>query len=201
MIVSATLIVTLAAAAAILASFAARKAPFGGPGGHSAPPEPPPPPTGVGSDEIWFAVDKAAGVLFVMKGASPVETMPASTGRFPGDKEREGDCRTPVGTFRVVVKNPESKFHLSLGLSYPDPEDAQRGLASGLITRDQYDAVIAADEGGAPPPWDTPLGGEIFIHGGGPRPEGTAGCVAVSNADVRRLFDMASVGTLVVITP
>ncbi len=48
-----------------------------------------------------------------------------------GDKERKDDGRTPEGEFFVFVKNSKSKYHLSLGLSYPDTGDAERGLAAG----------------------------------------------------------------------
>ena len=51
------------------------------------------------------------------------------------DKEREGDGATPEGEFYVFVKNVKSAYYLSLGLSYPNEEDAARGLKEGLITR------------------------------------------------------------------
>ena len=83
------------------------------------------------------------------------------------DKEREGDERTPEGEFYVCVKNAASKFSRSLGLSYPNKEDAERGLRGSLITRAEYDRIVEALDKHLRPPWDTALGGEIFIHGGG----------------------------------
>jgi len=61
-----------------------------------------------------------------------------------GDKNVEGDGRTPVGDFYIFTKNPESKFHLSLGISYPDGRAAERGLGSGLIDEAEYDAIRQA---------------------------------------------------------
>ncbi len=51
------------------------------------------------------------------------------------------------------------------------------------------------------PPWDTALGGEIFIHGGGTSGDWTAGCVALDNADMQELFDSVPLGTPVRIEP
>ena len=60
------------------------------------------------------------------------------------DKQREGDRATPEGEFYIFTKNPRSAFHLSLGVSYPNIEDAERGLKSGLITRAQRDNIVKA---------------------------------------------------------
>ena len=51
------------------------------------------------------------------------------------------------------------------------------------------------------PPWGTSLGGEIYIHGGGNAPDWTAGCIALSDADMAVLFAMASEGDTVRIIP
>ena len=59
-----------------------------------------------------------------------------------GTKPREGDGRTPEGTYFIDRKNPASQFYLSLGISYPNSEDRR-----------------LADERGVDP------GGDIFIHG------------------------------------
>jgi murein L,D-transpeptidase YafK len=115
------------------------------------------------------------------------------------DKEREGDRRTPEGEFYVCVKNAASKFYLSLGLSYPNREDAARGLRDKLITRAEHDRIIRALERGSRPPWDTALGGEIFVHGGGSASDWTRGCIALDDADIRELFDAVTKGTRVFI--
>ena len=116
------------------------------------------------------------------------------------DKERAGDRRTPEGDFYVCVKNAASKFTLSLGLSYPNREDAERGLRDHLITRAAHDRIVAALDRRVRPPWDTALGGEIFIHGGGAASDWTWGCVALDDADIRELFDAVPLGTPVSIT-
>jgi murein L,D-transpeptidase YafK len=118
-----------------------------------------------------------------------------------GDKQREGDGRTPEGEFYVCAKNPESKFYRSLGLSYPNREDAERGLRDGLISDDESDRIVSAFDKGKTPPQDTPLGGEIYIHGGGSQSDWTAGCIALDDADMRELYDAVDIGTPVTIRP
>jgi uncharacterized SAM-binding protein YcdF (DUF218 family)/L,D-peptidoglycan transpeptidase YkuD (ErfK/YbiS/YcfS/YnhG family) len=158
-------------------------------------------------------VKKTAGVLEVFDEVIPgrprtlVKTYPCITGGMSGDKAVEGDRRTPLGTFRIVFKNPKSKFHLSLGLDYPSAEDAKRGLQSGLITRQQYNTILDAlqsdltQEENQRKLWYTPLGGEIFIHGHAEGRSGTAGCVALSNPDIEELYAALPLGTEVEIRP
>ncbi len=56
---------------------------------------------------------------------------------------------------------------LFIGISYPSIEDAERGLKQVLINRRQYDAIVKEIRNRKRPPWNTPLGGEIGLHGGG----------------------------------
>ena len=121
-------------------------------------------------------------------GLSPVE-----------DKIRQGDRRTPEGEFYVFTKNDKSAFYLSIGLSYPNVEDAERGLRDKLISRRQHDAIVRAIRRKATPPQNTGLGGDIYIHGNGASSDWTWGCVALENADMKELFDAVSVGTPVTI--
>lgn len=103
-------------------------------------------------------------------------------------KEREGDGRTPEGTYTIDARNPRSSFHLSLRVSYPDIDD--RAHAAGL---------------GVPP------GGDIYIHGlpngwrkfGIPHPhrDWTTGCIAVTDAEIRELWSLVPTGAKVVIHP
>jgi hypothetical protein len=149
-----------------------------------------------------IVVRKAARQLTLFSGGEAVRVYRVVLGFAPeGDKERQRDGRTPEGTFYVCVKNDKSNFYLSLGLSYPDESDAARGLRDGLITRRQHDQIARAIRRRARPPWDTALGGEIFIHGGGTSSDWTAGCVALENADIKELFDSVPVGTAVRIEP
>jgi murein L,D-transpeptidase YafK len=117
------------------------------------------------------------------------------------DKARQGDGCTPEGSFYVCVKNPQSSFYLSLGLSYPNKEHAERGLRDRIITRAQYNGIMSALQRRERPPWDTPLGGEIFIHGNGSQSDWTWGCVALDNDNMKELYDAIPKGTNVVIEP
>lgn len=145
-----------------------------------------------------IVIRKSERVLEVYDGGRLVETFSMALGTSPElDKETEGDGRTPEGEFYVFVKNPKSRFHLSLGLSYPTPEDAERGFAAELITREEHDAIIKAAADMAMPPQKTRLGGEIYIHGGGAASDWTDGCIALANEDMTELFGAISVGTKV----
>lgn len=117
------------------------------------------------------------------------------------DKQREGDGATPEGDFYVFVKNNKSAYYLSLGVSYPNVEDAERGLRDGLITKSQYDAIVDAQRRKTAPPQYTNLGGLIYIHGNGAGSDWTLGCVALENEDMKELFDSVTVGTPVAIKP
>jgi murein L,D-transpeptidase YafK len=116
-----------------------------------------------------------------------------------GDKEHEGDGKTPLGEFYVFTKNEQSKFYLSLGLSYPSIDDAERGLRENLISREEHDSILQAIAEKRMPPQNTPLGGEIYIHGGGTERDWTWGCVALENEEMKELFDALPVGTRVTI--
>ena len=152
--------------------------------------------------EPRVVVSKGARRLELYSGGRVVRTYRVALGQSPvEDKERQGDYRTPEGDFYVCVKNAKSKFYLSLGLSYPNREDAERGLRDHLITRAEHARIARAIERGLRPPWDTALGGEIFIHGGGSSSDWTWGCVALDDADVKELFDAVPLKTPVRITP
>ncbi len=152
-------------------------------------------------------VSKSGRTLQLFDGNSLVKTYSCITGGNAGDKEIEGDRKTPIGTFHIVYKNPQSKFHLSLGLDYPNVEDADRGLAAGLITKAQHDQILAALRADLSVAenqdklWKTPLGGEIFLHGHAEGRTGTAGCVALANNDIEELYAILPVGTEVQIAP
>ncbi len=101
-----------------------------------------------------------------------------------GDKDEMGDGRTPEGTYFIDRRNENSAFHLSLGISYPNTIDFAEARARG----------------------EDP-GGDIFIHGGPTRlrhrlkRDWTAGCIAVSNAEIEEIWDMVPLGTVIVIRP
>lgn len=100
-----------------------------------------------------------------------------------GHKQFEGDGKTPEGRYKIDRRNPNSSFYLSLGISYPNARDR----------------AYAASQG-------RPPGGDIFIHGQpnktGPRgPDWTAGCIAVTDKEMRELYAMVKDGTTIDIFP
>jgi len=115
-----------------------------------------------------------------------------------GAKTSAGDDKTPEGDYTICVKNPTSKYGLSLGISYPNAEDIRRGYDQGVIDEATYRALTEAD---GPASWETPLGGEIYIHGGGTMGDWTAGCIAMETADMQKLFDLIEVDCSVSILP
>jgi murein L,D-transpeptidase YafK len=124
-----------------------------------------------------------------------------------GAKRRQGDGATPEGDYYITHKNPRSNFYLSLGVSYPNNIDADKGLKDGLITKTQHKAIVDAVNTRAKPPQNTRLGGDIFIHGGGTGKlfglvrDWTLGCVALENDEIKELFETIPVKTPVKIVP
>ncbi len=147
-----------------------------------------------------IVVNKTKRKLYLFEGDRVIKIYPVSLGFDPfNDKVRQGDGRTPEGRFYVCTKNAQSKYHLSLGISYPSLEDAERGLRQGLITKKEYDKIVWAIRHGKRPPWSTKLGGAICIHGGGVAWNWTAGCIALKNSDIEELFRVVPTGTPVII--
>lgn len=146
-------------------------------------------------------VSKSARLMTVFDGDKPVKSYRVAVGGGKGDKVREGDRCTPEGDFYICYRNPSSRYLLSLGLSYPNQEDAARGLRDGLITRQQHDAIGQAIRNGGCPPWYTPLGGEIMIHGRRGGRDETLGCIAVEDDAIRELYLALPFGTPVTIVP
>jgi murein L,D-transpeptidase YafK len=149
-----------------------------------------------------LVVKKSERKLEIFDGEKLVKTYQIVLGFAPeGDKETEGDGKTPLGDFYVFTKNDKSKFYLSLGLSYPSIDDAERGLRENLILQEEYDAIIQAVTDKKMPPQNTKLGGEIYIHGGGTEKDWTWGCLALKDEEMKEIFDFVQVGTTVKIEP
>lgn len=132
-------------------------------------------------------IDKSDRRLMVYAGGIVVRSYPVALGFAPeGDKRHEGDGRTPEGLFHIDRRNGESRFHLSLGLDYPRPEDRDRARRAGVDP-----------------------GGDIFIHGQPNRlPEGmmlagdwTAGCIALTDTQIAEIWPHTPIGTPVEIRP
>jgi hypothetical protein len=167
---------------------------------------------------MQIIVRKQARLLLVVVAGVEERAFPVTLGRnWAADKAVEGDEATPLGEFYICAKNPHSRFFLSLCISYPNAEDAERGLAADLITSAEHAAILDAIRRRAMPPQHTRLGGEIYIHGEDPRPPqaapaapaattaaaspGTRGCIGLRNPAMRELFERTALGTPVVITP
>lgn len=80
----------------------------------------------------------------------------------PGPKLREGDFQVPEGIYRLTAFNPNSSYHLSIRVDYPNAEDRR----------------VAALEG------RTTLGGDIFIHGKAV----SIGCLAIGDPAIEELY-------------
>jgi murein L,D-transpeptidase YafK len=151
-------------------------------------------------------VQKRARVLLLYRDTHLERTYPVALGRnWSIDKAVEGDEATPLGEFYVCAKNPRSKFFLSVCISYPNAEDAQRGLAANLITAEEHAEILTANRLLTMPPQHTKLGGEIYIHGhDAALPDSrlkdwTRGCIAVDNRAMQEIYDLVSMGTPVFI--
>lgn len=107
--------------------------------------------------------------LWASTGASPriVHTYPilAASG-VAGPKLRQGDLQVPEGAYRILWLNPNSAYHLSMKVDYPNAFDRRRARAEGR----------------------TDLGGDIFIHGR----EVSIGCIALGDPAIEELFVLAS---------
>lgn len=164
---------------------------------------------------LGITVKKSSRRMVVTCDGIPVKGYFIALGRDPqGPKQRRGDGRTPEGTYYLWGKNWQSRFYLSLGVSYPNPTDAARGLRQGLISPTMQQRIASACARQAKPPQHTRLGGNIFIHGGGIGEvvrrgarkyvrirDWTAGCVALRNADMEELLALLPVGIPVRILP
>lgn len=152
---------------------------------------------------VTIYVSKRLKTLSLKQNGVLISEYPVSLGTSSaeGNKKVEGDLRTPSGEFYVCTRNDKSVAYLSLGLSYPGVKDAERGYADGIITREQYDEIVNANLEGKQPPWDTPLGGAIMIHGCRVPDGDTHGCVAVDNKVMDVLWSYCNLGVPVTIGP
>ena len=148
-------------------------------------PLPPPPPLTGQVDLV--VIEKAARRMQLFQDGEPVRTYQIALGFTPeGDKTRQGDGKTPEGEFTIDRRNSESAFHLSVGLDYPRTQDIRQAAAGGYSP-----------------------GGDIFIHGQPNalsdglkiRGDWTAGCIAVTNAEMREIWAVTPIGTKVEIRP
>lgn len=135
----------------------------------------------------YLVVDKSERMLVAYNNGKPIRAYSGlQFGDAPsGHKRFQGDERTPEGVYRIDWRNPQSRFHLSLRISYPNA----------------YDREFAAQYGRSP-------GGDIFIHGqpnglrqGRMRGDWTDGCIALSNDEIEELWRIVPDGTPIEIRP
>jgi murein L,D-transpeptidase YafK len=124
-----------------------------------------------------IVVSKSNRVLALVNGAETLKRYRVHLGFAPeGHKTRAGDGRTPEGRYYIDRRNPRSDFYLSLGISYPNALDVARARALGVRP-----------------------GSDIFIHGGprgrvDRRKDWTAGCIAVTDAEMEEIWALVPTG-------
>lgn len=142
----------------------------------------------------WILILKKERLLYFMKNKIAIASYPIAVGLNPhGDKNLQGDGRTPVGRFYICKKQsspkPINNFGArSLQLSYPDIEDARHGLKNGNINITQYKNIVKAIHNAKTPLQNTKLGGSIKIHGGGSSRDWTQGSIALKDSDIKDLY-------------
>ncbi|MFD1880146.1 L,D-transpeptidase family protein [Paracoccus pacificus] len=134
-----------------------------------------------------IVIEKSARRLTAYQDGRAIREFRVDLGFQPfGDKEKQGDGRTPEGLFKVDRRNDKSAYHLSLGLNYPRPQDRARARRAGVDP-----------------------GGDIFIHGEPNKlpsrtrlaADWTAGCIAITNPQIEELFRATAIGTEVEVRP
>lgn len=134
-------------------------------------------------------VDKSDRKLYLMHGGEAFRTFDIALGLAPvGDKQEEGDNRTPEGLYYLDLRNPNSDYFLSIRISYPNAADRAAARAQGVDP-----------------------GGQIMIHGQPNDPtyslayyrraDWTNGCIAVSNSDMIDIWLMTPDGVPIEILP
>ncbi len=137
-----------------------------------------------GPEVTRLVVVKGARRMYLLHGGEVLKSYHVDLGFAPtGDKQFEGDGKTPEGEYVIDRRNPNSQFYLSLGISYPNKDDI----------------ALARAQGRKP-------GGDIFIHGGRRRtdskaPDWTYGCISVSNRQMATVYAMVKTGTPISIKP
>ncbi|MBT8078312.1 MAG: L,D-transpeptidase family protein [Gammaproteobacteria bacterium] len=134
-------------------------------------------------------VEKGKRKLHLLRDGKPFRSFNIALGMAPqGDKEFEGDQKTPEGIYTLDARNPESDFFLSIRISYPSPRDRAQARARGLDP-----------------------GGQIMVHGQPNEPtyseayyaseDWTNGCIALSNSDMIDMWLMTPDGIPIEIRP
>ena len=127
-------------------------------------------------------VDKSERRMELLRDGRVLKRYTIRLGDEPvGHKRQQGDERTPEGEYRISGRNPNSRFHLSLRISYPDAADRKQARTRGVDP-----------------------GGDIFIHGGNSvlTPfDWTDGCIAVTDAQIEEVWRLVPTGISIRIDP
>ncbi len=154
------------------------------------------------SPDDYVVLRKSARNLALCNRGSLVESYQMGLGFAPiGDKQVEGDGKTPEGVFYIPQLVPNSDYYKAFLVSYPDKADATRGIAGGIITQAQKSAIDQAQDQCGTPPQSTGLGGWIEIHGEGGDSDWTLGCAALDNEAIDVLWARLGVRDTIVILP
>lgn len=135
-----------------------------------------------GPQVTYVVVNKADRRMYLLHHDKVLENYDIRLGFAPeGHKEIEGDGRTPEGHYLIDRRNPNSAFHLSLGIDYPREHDRTKAKAIGKSP-----------------------GGDIFIHGQKvpfkkDRGDWTWGCISVTNKEMEDVYAMVGNGTPILI--
>ena len=156
----------------------------------------------------WLLIDSKTETLTVYQLGEAVARFEnlAFGSRGAGPKQRRGDRVTPTGQFRVGWFNPYSRFRYFIGLDYPNLDHARTAYQEQRIDERTYQRIVKALADGKTPPQNTPLGGQIGIHGVGAGDpwvhenfDWTQGCIALSNRQIDQLRPWVKQGTPVLI--
>jgi murein L,D-transpeptidase YafK len=160
----------------------------------------------VAGDNFWLLVDTTTLKIEVKKGDRTVDTISdIAIGRGgAGYKTHRGDDVTPYGDYRIGWVGERSNFRRFFGLTYPNIQDARTALIKGIINKATYERIVEANESRQIPPQNTPLGGQIGIHGLGAANEKihrsmnwTHGCIAMTNNQIDHLRRYVEPGMIV----
>jgi murein L,D-transpeptidase YafK len=166
------------------------------------------PATADDSNQPWILVDTEARRLDVYRGYTLLKRFRnvALGSGGPAPLHLEGDATTPLGEFRILHVNHDSRFHIFLGLDYPTAAHMNRAREQGLIDAMTHEMFMSTASFRRTPPQDTPLGGHIGIHGigsGDPdihaRFDWTRGCIALTNEQIEELSRLIRPGARVFI--
>jgi hypothetical protein len=150
----------------------------------------------------YVVLRKSARNLALCNRGALVQSYRMGLGFAPlGDKQVEGDGKTPEGVFYIPQLVPNSDYYKAFLVSYPDKADATRGVSGGNITQAQKGAHDSAQDQSKTPPQSTGLGGWIEIHGEGGSSDWTLGCAALDNSAVDVLWSTLGVRDTIVILP